>query len=307
MHSWIPWSRKRRTVGKTYTNPIKDSTADPGVLLWNGRYYMVSTSGDPWFGIFVSDDLVNWQFTGKNIFHGPGSHPWGVDRFWAPELHLTGNEFALYYSAGDSSGRLCVGVATAAYILGPYSDLGKPLVRDIFGTIDANFFRDDDGRQFLYWKEDQGDTRIFAQEVDQSGTTFVGPRTVVLRKGLAWEGAKGVEGPWVMKKDGLYYMFYSGNLYSDPAYAIGVARSRDPLTAFTKMGDPILRSGKRWKGPGHNSVTQYGSDDYIVYHAWDTIPGLGERVGLLDKIVWTDGWPSVGGGTPSESPQRVTG
>lgn len=288
---------------RTFVNPVKKSTADPGVLLWQDQYYMVSTAGDPWFGISVSDDLVNWRSTGKNVFKGPGTHPWGTDRFWAPEIHRVGNRFAVYYSAADTTGRLAVGVATADNILGPYTDLGKPLIRMDFGVIDVNFFRDDNGRQYLYWKEDGGNTRIYAQEVNQAGTGFIGSPVVVIQKGLAWEGSKGIEGTWVMKKNGTYYMFYSGELYSADRYAVGVAKASSPLSTFTKKGDPILKSGPRWKGPGHNATAKVGTTDYMVYHAWDTKAGSGSRVALVDKISWVDGWPTIGNGLPTEGAQ----
>ncbi len=293
------------TSCKTYTNPVKSSTADPGVLLWENKYYMVSTSGDnPWFGISVSDNLIDWQSTGKNVFNGPGTHPWGKDRFWAPEIHRVGNGFAVYYSASDNTGRLVVGVATASNILGPYTDLGRPLVRNgSFGVIDVNFFRDDDGKQYLFWKEDSGSTRIFGQEIDQAGTGFIGSTVEVLRQSLNWEGSKGIEGPWMAKKDGMYYIYYSGELYLSDRYALGVARSSSPLGTFTKKGDPILKSGSRWKGPGHNSTAKVGDTDYMIYHAYDTIAGQGSRVALVDKITWVNGWPTVGNGLPTQTAQ----
>ncbi|NMH99530.1 family 43 glycosylhydrolase [Pseudonocardia acidicola] len=284
---------------KSFTNPVKLHTADPGVLQWGGRYYMVSTSGTPTFAIYVSDDLVNWQPTGRSVFNG--THPWGTTNFWAPELHRVGNRFAVYYAASDGA-HMSVGVATANTILGPYTDLGRPLVDRGMEAIDPNFFRDDDGRQYLYWKENVGYNRIFAQEVNQAGTQLIGPRAVVLQTSLAWEGSD-VEGPWVMKRNGVYYMFYSGNIFTTAQYAIGVAQSASPMAAFRKKGAPILRSGNRWKGPGHNSVVHVGANDYIVYHAWDRQAGVGDRVGMVDRINWVGGWPSVGNGTPTEGAQ----
>lgn len=288
-------------AGERYTNPIKQDAADPGVLRWNGKYYMVSTAGTPTFPIFVSDDLVNWQPTGRSVFDG--THPWGRDRFWAPEPHRVGNRFAVYYSASDNDGALRVGVATADTILGPYTDLGRPLIKDSFWTIDVNFFRDDDGRQYLFWKEDAGDTRIFGQEVDQSGISFIGQRRTVLQKGLPWEGSKGIEGSWLTKHDGQYYMLYSGELFSSPAYGLGVARASSPLGNYTKKGEPILRSSNRWKGPGHNSVVRVNGNDYLVYHAWDRTAGAGLRAGMLDRLIWQGGWPTIAGGMPSETSQ----
>ena len=288
---------------RSYANPILGNTADPGVLAWQGKYYMVATSGCPCFDIFVSDDLINWERTGASVFDG--THPWGTHSFWAPELHRLGNgRFAVYYSAyNPSADRLQVGVATADTVTGPYTDIGFPLVRENYGVIDVNFFRDDDGRQYLYWKEDGGETRIFGQEIDQAGTTFIGQPRTVLQKGLAWEGDKGIEAPWVTKRDGQYYMFYSGELFSTDKYAIGVARAASPLAAYAKKGDPILRSGNRWKGPGHNSTVSTSNNDYIVYHAWDRAAGVGSRTSLIDRIVWSGGWPTVPGGVPSEAAQ----
>jgi beta-xylosidase len=288
---------------RTYTNPVKVSTADPGVIEVDNRYYLVSTAGTPTFRISTSTDLVNWTYTGNDIFNG--THPWAKDSFWAPEIHQTPNGYAVYYTASSTAlGRLAIGVATSSSILGPYKDLGKPLVGvSTYGNIDPTFFRDDDGRKYLYWKENAGNTRIFAQELNQAGTAFIGSRTTVLQKGLAWEGTVGIEGPWVMKRGVNYYLFYSGELFSTAKYSVGVARSATPLGTYTKKGDPILTSSTRWKGPGHNSVVSFGANDYMVYHAWDVTPGAGDRKGLLDKITWISGWPTVGNGHPTESPQ----
>lgn len=287
---------------RSFTNPVIVGLPDPGVLQFGGRYYMIGTSGIPRYSIFVSDDLVNWTYSGKNVFND--THPWGRDRFWAGELHrLANGRFAAYYSAHNGT-TFQIGVATADNILGPYTDLGRPLVSEAgFGVIDANFFLDDNGRQFLYWKEDGGNTRIFGQELAANGTSLVGSRVEVLRKGLSWEGAKGIEGSWVTKKNGQYYMFYSGELYSTDRYAMGVARASSPLTVFSKKGDPILRSGNRWKGPGHNSLTQKNGNDYLLYHAYDRVPGAKERDTLVDRVTWVNGWPAVANGTPTESAQ----
>lgn len=291
--------------GRTYVNPVKSGAADPGVLEYQGKYYMVTTySGTQWFAIYVSDDLVNWQASGKSVFYG-STHAWGKDRFWAPEIHqLANGQFAVYYTAGDFGGRLRIGLALADDILGPYTDLGRPLISEsAFGVIDANFFRDDDGKQYLFWKEDSGNTRIFGQQLTADGKGFTGTRATVLQKGLAWEGSKGIEGPWVVKRNGQYYMYYSGGLYSAPDYGVGVARASTPLGSYTKRGDPILRTGSRWKGPGHNSIVRVGINDYMVYHAWDRTAGVGERWGMVDKIVWVNGWPTIAGGLPGESAQ----
>ena len=290
------------TSGRTYTNPVKQSTADPGAFAWGGKYYMVSTSGNPSFNIFVSDDMANWQWANAAVFDG--THPWGKDRFWAPELHRVNNKFYVYYSAGDATGRMKIGVATADTITGPYKDLGRPIVSDAAAdVIDINYFQDDTGKQYLYWKNNAS-SQIYVQEVAADGITLVGTAKSTLQPSLAWEGGT-LEGSWTMKKDGQYYIFYSGNWFNSDKYGVGVARSASPLGPWTKKGDPILKSGNRWKGPGHNSVLSTNGGDYMLYHAWDRVPEAGDRIGLLDKITWSNGWPSVANGTPTETAQPL--
>lgn len=64
------------------------------------------------------------------------------------------------------------------------------------------------------------------------------------------------EGPWIIKRGDFYYLFYSGFSYADETYAVGVARSNNPLGPYVKKGDPILRTYSRYIGPGHCSVIQ---------------------------------------------------
>ena len=56
---------------------------------------------------------------------------------------------------------------------------------------------------------------------------------------------------------------------------------------------------------GYSTFTNALDSDqeYIVYHAWDTNAGVGDRKGLIDKITWIDGWPAVVGGKPTEAAQ----
>ena len=91
----------------------------------------------------------------------------------------------------------------------------------------------------------------------------------MLKNDLGWE-ADVTEGPWIIKKDNFYYLFYSGHSYCDQTYAVGVARSTNPLGPYTKKGDPILKTeNDGWVGPGHCSVVKDPSGRYVmVYHAW---------------------------------------
>jgi beta-xylosidase len=141
---------------------------------------------------------------------------------------------------------------------------------------------------------------IRVQELTADGLAFRGPPSEVLRNDLDWEGRL-VEAPSVVKRRGRYYLFYSGGAYDTPGYALGVARSTSPTGPFEKRGEPILRTGKRWQGPGHNCIVTLEDSDYILYHAWEGARFRDVRPCLLDRVTWGDeGWPAINDGRPSE-------
>ena len=288
----------------SHVNPVvADNCPDPGVLDVGGAFYMVSTTHVlPAFPIRVSRDLVNWEHTGRHVFTRANQPSWARDHFWAPELHRVGDRYVCYYTARSTlTNRLCIGVATADSPEGPYTDLGRPLVAEEVAVLDPTFFRDDDGRHYLYWKKDAPDGPggpILVQELTADGLALAGPRHEVLRNDLGWEGRL-VEAPAMVKRDGAYYLFYSGADYDSPGYAIGVARSSSPTSGFEKRGEPILRGSGRWKGPGHCSVVRLQGQDYLVYHAWQGERFRDHRPTLVDRLAWTDdGWPAVNDGSP---------
>jgi len=322
-----------------FQNPVisheQKGVADPGVLLADdGRYYMVSTGGgkNGTYPLRVSDDLVAWEHIGY-IFPAGSAPAWLNGRPWAPEIHKVGERYLAFFT-GDSfdDSRQSLGVAVADHPTGPWTDrgivLGNPdgepiLSPDPIGKIDNHYFRDPlDGRHYMLWKHenngfapDRG-TPIYIQELSPDGLHLVGQPVELIRNDLTWEGAL-VEGPWMVERDGYYYLFYSGSAYFDERYATGVARSREqgvPLAdqlarigqapRLDKFGPPILSSTKEdcWWGPGHGSVV-VGPDgfDYYVYHAWEKgrVGDGNPRLGMLDRITWSDGWPSINDGKPS--------
>ena len=126
-----------------------------------------------------------------------------------------------------------------------------------------------------------------------------------------------VEGAWVIRRGGWYYLFYSGDNCCGPKanYAVMVARSRSAVGPFETLeqatGKPhsiILEKRGDWIAPGHNSIiTDAAGHDWIVYHAVDTRhprekpadePNT-RRVMLIDRIFWKNGWPSIDG--PSDA------
>ena len=289
--------------GGLYLNPVVDTNCpDPGVLVVDGGYVMACTSGNAAaaFPIRTSSDLVNWTQSGA-IFASGHRPSWAASDFWAPEIHHVGSGYVAYFTARASNGRLSIGAATASSPLGPFTDLGAPLVQDpSLGLIDATEFEDSSGTPYLVWKVDGNavgqHTPIKAAQLSADGTQLVGSTVQLITNDESWEGGV-TEGPWVVAHGGDYYLFYSGNSYANSTYAVGVARATAPLGPYTKLGSPILTSNASWIGPGHCSVVQTPDGDWeMVYHAWIAghVNGPGDgRVDFVDQIVWSNGWPSV--------------
>lgn len=294
--------------GGLFQNPVVSKDCpDPGVLETGGTYYMVCTPGYA-YPIRSSKDLVHWKDQGT-VFTA-ASHPtWGTSHFWAPELHEVGGKFVVYFSAKHgATNTFAVGAGWSTSVLGPYEDIGKPLVTEPApGVIDAHYFRASSGKHYILWKVDGNavgkPTPIRIQELAADGLSLVGSPKTILSNTLAWEGAL-VEGPWMIEHGGQFYLFYSGNGYGSPSYGVGVARAASPLGPFTKKGAPILASKGAWAGPGHGSVVIGPSGDWVhVYHAWVAgkvlqPPG---RLALVDRIQWDSGWPLMRGAPSSRS------
>ncbi|MGH9940947.1 MAG: glycoside hydrolase family 43 protein [Pyrinomonadaceae bacterium] len=218
----------------------------------------------------------------------------------------------------SKEGVFCLGVATSKAPGGPFVDSGRPLKCGLsFVNIDPMAFDDPrTGRKLLYWGS--GFQPIRVQELSDDRLSFKpGSEPVELiraDKSIPFQTL--IEGAWVTARDGWYYLFYSGeNCCHGPLqeikYAALVARSRSATGPFETLKDAtgaadsaILRRSREWIAPGHNSiVTDAAGQDWIAYHAIDVDkPYLTTEIGgdrkvnrvmLLDRIVYRNGWPRV--------------
>ena len=116
-------------------------------------------------------------------------------------------------------------------------------------------------------------TPMRGQRIAANGRSLVGESRLVLTNDLDWEGHL-IEGPFVTRQEGRYWVFYAGNDFSTPSYGIGVAVADHPLGPYTKQGQPLLRSTREWLAPGHASVAP-GPDGepQLFFHAFH--PGTG--------------------------------
>ena len=310
VHLWLIFL-VLNSPAQTYTNPvIAGDFPDPSVIRVREHYYAAATTGgwSPFFSIAHSKDLVNWRIVGA-VF--PQKPAWAKGDFWAPEIAEDKGKFYIFYTARRDEGKnkkgtLCVAVAVADKPDGVYADKGA-LVCQEMGSIDAFFIRDENDKPFLVWKEDGNDrqqpTWMYAQQLDESLTKLIGkPKKLFRNEGSGWENHV-VEGADIVRRDGWFYMFYSGNACCGRScnYALGVARSRKLLGKWEKNpANPILAANEVWQCPGHGTIvkTPEGAD-YLLYHAYrkraDAF-NIG-REALLDSVEWTkDGWATINNG-----------
>jgi beta-xylosidase len=289
----------------TYSNPVlAGDFPNPSIIRVGEEYWAATTSSEwaPHFPLLRSRDLVNWQLAGHVFPSGPPR--WSAGNYRSPEIAEHNGRFFIYYTARQRGGPLCVAVATSEQPGGPYLDQG-PLICQEMGAIDGSPVTDESGRRYLVWKEDGNSrgksTPIWAQPLDPTGTRLAGSKKRLIRNDSPWERNL-VEGPFVLRRNGWFYLFYSGSACCGQqcSYALGVARSRKLLGSWKKNpANPILTGNGAWKCPGHGSVvTDPAGRDFLLFHAYraDDSVYVG-RQGLLQQITWTaDGWPIINRG-----------
>lgn len=307
-----------------YVNPVYPSSCpDPFILKFCGEYWCFATGWAPdgkAFPVLHSRDLVRWRSLGGAMEPLPG----GAPEYWAPEVIYSNGRFYLYYSVGDGV-RMSLRAAVATSPEGPYRDSGRLLCKEDF-AIDAHVFEDEDGSRYLFYAKDFLEhthigTGIVADRMLDDLTLEGKARPVALPRydwqvfdpnrlekgGVRWHT---VEGPFVLKHKGRYYLMFSGGNWQNVTYGVSYAVSDSmasdqewtqlehtedlPLVLSTVPGQII--------GPGHNSVVR-GPDNrqlYCVYHRWSSAENA--RLLALDRLEWIGDRLTVLG--PSTTPQQ---
>jgi GH43 family beta-xylosidase len=311
----------------TYTNPVWDEYfADPFVLRHDGRYFAYGSAPEAHRTVpaLESTDLVHWEPLGHVLEPLPGE----PRAYWAPEVAFRDGRFHMYYSAGGAEGeghRLRLAIADDPR--GRFVDEGVVRGADDAFTIDAHPFRDDDGSWYLFHCRDflDGERPGTGIVVDRLADpqTLAGDRRTVVRPfadwnlfmrerdwyGQTWDAWYTVEGPFVRKRGGRYYCFFSGGAWREPNYGVGYAVAEHPLGPWeVAVGDgPLVlaTAPDAALGPGHASIVSGpdGTTEWIVYHAWD--PGGEARTMRIDELVWRPEGPRCDG--PSTAPRRAPG
>jgi len=262
-----------RPVPTTYCNPLNldyafvpkldysereshRSTADPAVVLYRDTLFLFSTNQE---GYWWSHDLGTWTFVPKNFKKNRNK-----DDVCAPAALVTGDSMLFLPSIAE-------GDAMPLYLSTDPVRGSWSVVRDSFEipSWDPALFRDDDGRIYLYW----GSSNLFpikGVELDpQRGYSPRGKAAELLRlhpDQHGWErfGENHmdtlthpyIEGAWMTKHQGRYYLQYAAPGTEWNIYADGVYVGDHPLGPFTPQAhNPFsYKPGGCVTGAGHGST-----------------------------------------------------
>lgn len=213
--------------------------------------------------------------------------PWASQQLWAPDAAWVNKTLYFYFPARDKQGIFRIGVATAPGPQGPYKILPTPIPGSF--SIDPCCFVDDDGAAYLSfgglwggqlekWTTGTFNPQGTGPAPDQpalcpqvvrlapSMTEFAEkPRNLVIldQDGqplkASDEDRRYFEGPWMHKRNGLYYFSYS----TGTTHKIVYATSESPYGPFRFRGT-ILPPVLGWTT--HHSIVEFEGRWWLFYH-----------------------------------------
>jgi len=265
---------------KTYCNPVNidygytpipnfsqwgkhRATADPVIVNYKGVYFLFSTNQ---WGYWWSEDLVAWNFISRRFLR-----PWneGYDELCAPAVGIIGDTMLVFGST--YTGGFTIWMST-----NPKTDDWYPLVDSFaIGGWDPAFFTDDDGRFYMY-NGSSNRYPLYGVELDRKTMQPKATRKEMYlleswRYGWQRFGEHMddtfldpfIEGAWMTKHNGKYYLQYGAPGTEFSGYADGVVVGNSPLGPFVPQSLPLsYKAGGFARGAGHGATFQDNDLNY---------------------------------------------
>lgn len=242
---------------------VHREAADPSIVLYRDRFYLFASMSA---GFWHSADLVRWEYR-------PTSKLPALD--YAPDVREV--DGALYISASRKRDN-CPFFRS----VDPLADDFVEVAPGTFPFWDPSLFQDDDGAVYLYWGCDNNTplygarlsntferigeplpliradvtTHGWEQVGEDYVTTPTGPDQEQLLARL--QGKPYIEGAWMTKHDGTYYLQYAAPATQLNTYADGYYTASTPLGQFEySLDSPFsAKPGGFITGAGHGSTFQ---------------------------------------------------
>jgi xylan 1,4-beta-xylosidase len=260
---------------RTYCNPINidygytpipdfskagrhRATADPVITVFKGDYYLFSTNQ---WGYWWSKDMLHWNFISRS-FLKPWHHVY--DDLCAPATLVLGDTLLVIGSTYTRNFPIWMSTQ-------PKENIWKEAV-DSFqaGAWDPALFLDDDGRIYLY----HGSSNlypIYGWEIDRKTLQPIGEHIALIKLHEdihGWERfgeynddnflQPFIEGAWMNKYKGKYYLQYGAPGTEMSGYGDGVYLADHPLGPFNyQPHNPFsYKPGGFARGAGHGATYQ---------------------------------------------------
>lgn len=278
---------------------LSREAADPTMLLFHGTYYLfASMSGGFWY----SDDLAQWDF--KETPELPIYD-------YAPDVREIGGR--VVFSA-SRRGEPCTFYASGDPLHEAFQPLSAP-----FDFWDPDLFEDDDGRVYLYWGCTNSEP-LWGIEIDPATMLPLGEKQALFGENEAhhgWErkgennklgepkteyerlvrqyvGTKPfIEGAFMTKYKGRYYLQYAAPGTECNVYADGVYVGDAPLGPFTYQAHNPFSSkpGGFITAAGHGSTFQdkFGNWWHVSTMRISENESYERRIGLFPCAFDADG------------------
>ena len=252
-------------ISYQYQAPMRSrESADPAVVLYKDEYYLFASHGS---GYWVSPDLATWEFIEVNTDKNPEFN------LYAPGPVVVGDRVYLTHSQGG-----CVLYSDHPRDPNSWVNVGRPFIWN-----DPSLFVDDDGSFYVFeglspvtplhaaklnpdnFEEVlEGPVDIFQCDRESRGFERIGD--INERDG----GNTHLEGPWINKIDGKYYLTYAvpGTEYA--GYCDGCAVADAPLGPYTFCDNsPVIYKATGFmRGAGHGCLF---ADKHGNYWKMDTV------------------------------------
>jgi len=312
------------------------STHDPEMIQQDSLYYVFCTGNG--VSMWSSKNMITWKQE-KPVFDvAPKWVKDSIKNFrgnslWAPDISYNKKSklYYLYYSASAfGKNTSCIGLATNTTLHTDdpnykWVDHGK-VIQSIPGktnwnAIDPNLVFDNSGTPWLlfgsFWDglkivKLNPDLMSVAENIDKLPTIATRKKNPSIKENLPAvdknpvdAGGNAIEGGFIFKKYGYFYLFASIDYCCKGAqstYKMIIGRSKNVLGPYldkdglsmAKGGGTILLKGDSlWYGVGHNSAYTFNNTDYIVFHGYDAKDNARPKL-RIEKMNWDkEKWPVI--------------
>lgn len=222
--------------------------ADPVVQVFNGEYYLFVSHN---YGYWWSKDLTNWEFVACMDAE--------MDK-WAPATCVVGDTMYLTHSQGGAIFK------STDPKSGKWTRVGQPVVWD-----DPALWYDEDGYVYCYYGCSNVNPLYVAKLDPNNNMALVGAPIECFYANIPAHGFEApgdqnqntsgdcwLEGAWMVKHEGKYYLNYAGPGTEYASYADGCYVADSPMGPFTFCtSSPVSYKATGFTvGAGHGATFQ---------------------------------------------------